>query len=137
MIISTNPNQKRITPRKSFTKANWDKYREILSIYSNRVNVGDTLEDIDDHIKEITELIQKADRETIPLIQHRTLPHPDNSPETDNIITEMKELIVNINTRGPDPPKYRALQNLRRRLAEHLQQQQTDSRNNLITSVDS
>ena len=81
MKISTNPIQIPIKPRKSFLKADWTKYKNILSNHSLHLINGDTLEDTDDCINKLTEAIQQADKEAIQTITNRTLPHPNREKE--------------------------------------------------------
>lgn len=134
--ISANPIQIPIRQRKSFFRANWTQYKEILSHHPVPSMPDPTLEEIDRYLENWTKLIQDATERAVPSIAHRIIPGIKPTHETLLIQTQYQATLQHIATHGPSIALNRQLIALRTQLQTAYQRLQTTTWQELITTLE-
>ena len=136
MTISTNPLQIPIRPRLQFAKTDWTIYKDILND-SHIPDLGqETLEDIDNHVKTFTDLIQNATKLTTPTITYRTVPGVQPTAHVKKLQDINKRLMTIMTTYGTNPERHRLLLTIRRNLKDEYQRLNTKTWNDIIDKID-
>ena len=118
--ISTNPIQVPIKPRLQLHRADWSKFKSLLSIHNPTIPPNPSTEQIDKLISEWTDKIQAASKQSIPTIYNRAAP----GVKSDNTIEFLQKLYRtlqnSINKLGPSREKYQLMNRLQRHINEHF-----------------
>ena len=116
--ISTKPIQTPITPRPSYSQANWESFSEELtqSCSTNNLPAHPTLEEIDNEIQDWYAKINSAIRNNIPSTHHITLPHPPFSHRTKILMIRFTAVKQHTQTHGWNIHTYRIYRNLQNSL---------------------
>ena len=115
--ISSSPIQIPIKTRPSLPKADWHKYKEILSQHE-QMNPNMTTEDIDNNVELWTNRIKEASIEAIPLTSFRTLPHYRTTHEAQILQIQYTALKHDIDMHGTNYDKFTRLNTLRYQLQD-------------------
>ena len=133
--ITANPIQIPITPRYQFHRANWQQYQTDMLNTNTHIDNDSTLEEIDEHLKQWTQTIQKATQNNIPKISYRTIPGIKPTPEIQSLETQHRTLIQDISTLGPTLEKYRTLRQLRTNIKTQYNNIKTEVWTHLINKL--
>ena len=134
--ISTSPILTNITPRLNYRRADWSKYRNLLSEHPNIDLSNATPNDIDNAATNWTSQIQKASTESIPTTTVRTIPHIKPTPYLKNLQTQHQQIIDEIQMFGPSYNRQQNLLNLRREIKTKYQELYTEKWNELVNNTD-
>jgi hypothetical protein len=133
--ISANPIQIPIRPRKQHHKADWNKYKQILSIVTPPTQQDPTLEEIDEQLNSWTEYVKQASNETIPTLTYRIIPGIKPSHETLTLQAQYQHTLQYIYHNGPSIQLNRHLLSLRNQLQNYYITQYGKNWDRLIQSL--
>lgn len=120
--ISASPIQIPIKPRKSFHRANWQRYKQILQTVQPPTDPNPTLEEIDYLLSTFNSTVQTAADQAIPTIQYRTVPGIKPNDITKLLQVLYSNTLQYIAENGPTYILNRRLIHLRNRLQEEYRE---------------
>ena len=117
--VSIQPVQIPIRPRSQPHRADWDKFKNLISNRTFYPPPEATLEEIDEQLNSWTEAVKQAASESIPTIYKRAIP----GVKPDHIIYRLQiaheTLLTELRTYGPTPARYQTLLRIRHDIKQH------------------
>ena len=91
-------------PRNTYTKANWQQYKNVLSEHPELELQQNTmtLADLDSATTLLLKQIKQSSKRTIPRTKHKTLPHPKTNHNIRTLQIEYNAIKQEIQTYGPN-----------------------------------
>lgn len=134
-IISANPIQIPIKPRKSFHNADWTAYQRKMHHLKLPTEDFPTLEEIDNNVHIFNSTVIAAAEATIPKIHHRTIPGIKQTDTTKLLQVLYNQTLQYISENGPSIILNRRLIHLRKQLQEEYKHLSNSAYNKFIQTL--
>ena len=133
--ISSKPIYIPIQERNSFTKAEWDLYREELG-QSTPIGRIENVTDIENAVGRWTREIQLASDRFIPKVRYRAIPYTKHSPKVRQLELEYSRIRDIIYRLGPTVDRARRIRDIRVEIRYEMKRLNNISWNETIAKID-